>query len=302
MISGKLNYFLGSARKSLLQQGLNCPGCGSSASTIVSRKYLVTALRRCRNCALQYRTPTTTEKEGYNFYQHDYSQGFTTAMPSAVELAALKQNQFKGTDRDYARALRILAALGCRPGMRLLDYGCSWGYGSWQFAQAGYEVVGFEISVARCEYARQHLAVDAHHEPEKVKGPFDVFFASHVLEHVPSPLDVLQCAVSLVRPGGWIVILAPNGSHHFRAKKAKDWDRLWGMVHPNFLDELFFQQIFAEGLLVCSTEYDLSLIESWANSPETVQITSLEGSELLAVARTKTDRKTADDCVSHANA
>jgi 2-polyprenyl-3-methyl-5-hydroxy-6-metoxy-1,4-benzoquinol methylase len=287
MISSKLNYFLGSARKSILQQGLNCPGCGSSTSTIVSRKYLVTALRRCRNCALQYRTPTTPESEDYFFYQHDYAQGFTTEMPSADELEALKQKRFKGTDRDYSRALRILAALGCQPGMRLLDYGCSWGYGSWQFAQAAYQVVGFEISVARCEYAKKHLAVDAHHESENVKGPFDVFFASHVLEHVPSPLEVIQFAVSIVRPGGWIVILAPNGSRHFRARKAKDWDRLWGMVHPNFLDELFFQQIFAESLLVCSAEYDVNVIERWANSPEAVQIASLEGSELLAVARTK---------------
>src|SRR6185503_5040907 len=151
----RVNYFLDSARRSLLHQGFDCPCCGSSGSTVVSRKYLVTALRRCHNCALQFRTPTTSEKESYSFYQAEYAQGFTTEMPSAEELEMLKQKQFKGTDRDYSRALRILSALGCRPGMRLLDYGCSWGYGSWQFAQAGYEVAGFEISAPRCEYARK---------------------------------------------------------------------------------------------------------------------------------------------------
>jgi len=250
---------------------------------------LVTALRRCHNCALQFRTPTTSEKESYSFYQAEYAQGFTTEMPSAEELEMLKQKQFKGTDRDYSRALRILSALGCRPGMRLLDYGCSWGYGSWQFAQAGYEVAGFEISAPRCEYARKYLDIDAHTKQEKLEGPFDIFFASHVLEHVPSPLQVIEFAVSIVMPGGWIVILAPNGSRDFRAKKAKDWDHLWGRVHPNFLDELFFQQVFADSLLVCSSEYHARAIEKWANSPDDVLVTSLEGSELLAVARTKID-------------
>jgi 2-polyprenyl-3-methyl-5-hydroxy-6-metoxy-1,4-benzoquinol methylase len=254
----------------------------------VSRKYLVTGLRRCSKCSLQFRTPTTSAQENDRFYQEEYSQGFTTELPSAEELEVLKQKEFKGTERDYSRALRILSALGCQSGWRLLDYGCSWGYGSWQFAHAGYKVEGLEISVPRCEYAKQNLNVDAHTDPRKLKGPFDIFFASHVLEHVPSPLKVLEFAESIVRPGGWIVILAPNGSHHFRARKAKEWNHLWGMVHPNFLDEVFLQQVFSTGLFVCSDEYDVGDIKQWAASPQAIQITSLEGSELLAVARTKT--------------
>jgi cyclopropane fatty-acyl-phospholipid synthase-like methyltransferase len=223
-------------------------------------------------------------------------------MPSADELAVLKQKQFKGTDRDYSRALHILSALGCQPGARLLDYGCSWGYGSWQFAQAGYKVVGLDISVPRCEYAKKNLGVDVCAEPERLKEPFDIFFASHVLEHVPSPLKVLEFATSIVRPGGWIVILAPNGSRHFRAKKGKDWDHLWGMVHPNFLDEVFFQHVFSASLLVCSDEYDVSVIEKWANFPKAVEITSLEGSEILVVTRTNTDRKIPGSfCIDCAN-
>jgi len=285
MTSSKLNYFLGSAKKSLWQQGLNCPCCGSSRSTLVRRKYLVTALRRCGKCSLQFRTPTTTEKESNQFYQNGYAHGFTTEMPSPDELEVLKQKEFKGTERDYSRALRILSALGCQPGERLLDYGCSWGYGSWQFMHAGYKVVGLEISAPRCSYAKKNLDVEAYDDPQKLEGPFDIFFASHVLEHVPSPLKVLEFAASIVRPGGWIVILAPNGSRHFRAKKPKEWDHLWGMVHPNFLDEIFLQQVFSESLLVCSGEYDVADIESWANSPDAVKVTSLEGSELLAVTR-----------------
>ena len=285
MISPKLKYFLGSTKKWLLHDGFSCPACGHSASTVVSRKYLVTALRRCANCALQFRTPTTTEKESYSFYQSDYAQGFTTEMPSPEELNLLLQTEFKGTERDYSRALQILSALGCQPGQRLLDYGCSWGYGSWQLARAGYQVTGLEISRPRCEYARQHLQINAYSDPNEIKGPFDIFFSSHVLEHVPSPLQVLDFAASIVKPGGWVVTLAPNGSQHFRTRKTADWNHLWGMVHPNFLDDLFFQKVFAESLLLCSDEYTLEDIQRWAEFPEAIRIMSLQGPELLAVSR-----------------
>ena len=285
MIPNKVRYFMGSAKKSLLQQGFDCPGCGSSTSAVVSRKYFVTALRRCSNCALQFRTPTTSANENYLFYQDGYSQGFTTDVPSPEELDDLKQAGFEGAERDYSRAVRILTALGCQPGQRLLDYGCSWGYGSWQLAQAGYQVVGLEISAGRCEYAKKNLGIEAYDDPEDVTGPSDIFFCSHVIEHVPSPAKLLEFAVSSVKPGGWIVILAPNGSQQFRAVYPKEWNHLWGMVHPHFLDEVFLQQVFSESLLVGSSEIAPGVIEQWANKPGAVQFSSLEGSELLAVTR-----------------
>ncbi len=285
MVSPKLKYLLDSVKKNILQTGFDCPACGHAKSILVSRKYLVTALRRCSNCCLQFRTPTTTEEESYNFYQEEYSQGFTTEMPPAADLEALKQREFKGTERDYSGALQILSALKCKPGARLLDYGCSWGYGSWQFARAGYRVVGLDISVPRCEYARKNLAIEAFNDPKELEGPFDIFFSSHVLEHVLSPLSVLEFAASIVRPGGWIVTLAPNGSRHFRSQKAREWNHLWGMVHPNFLDEVFFAQTFSKSLFMASSDYDLGEIEKWASSPGRVQFNSLHGSELLAVSR-----------------
>ncbi|HYW73832.1 MAG TPA: class I SAM-dependent methyltransferase [Pyrinomonadaceae bacterium] len=248
-------------------------------------------MRRCRKCSLQFRTPTTSEKENYSFYQRDYSQGFTTELPTPEELDGLKRNQFQGSERDYSPALRILRALGCQPGERLLDYGCSWGYGSWQLAQAGYQVAGLEISVPRCEYAKQNLSVDAYDDPKKLEGPFDIFFSSHVIEHLPSPLEFLEFADSIVRPGGWIVILAPNGSQHFRARSATEWDHLWGMLHPNFVDEVFFQHVFTDSLFMSSGEHDLTGLQQWARDPQAIQLMNLEGSELLAVTRRGIDHR-----------
>ena len=139
-----------------------------------------------------------------SFYQTRYSQGFTTDTPSPAQLDALKASGFKGTEKDYTQNLAVLRAIGCRPGARLFDYGCSWGYGSWQLVQAGYDVTAFEISVPRADYARIHLGINVQTRPEDVQGPFDAFFSSHVPEHVTSVADTLCLArrVLETRTGG----------------------------------------------------------------------------------------------------
>ncbi len=47
---------------------------------------------------------------------------------------------------------------------------------------------------------------------EDVSGKFDVFFSSHVLEHVPDLRKVFEYAASVLRRGGIFVAFTPNGS------------------------------------------------------------------------------------------
>jgi 2-polyprenyl-3-methyl-5-hydroxy-6-metoxy-1,4-benzoquinol methylase len=282
----RVRYLLNSTRKLLTRQGLACPSCGHADSTIICRKYLVTALRRCRACHLLFRAPTTLPDENRSFYQSEYSQGFTTDMPTAEQLGQLTQTQFRGSEKDYTAYIDILKALGARPGARLFDYGCSWGYGSWQFAQAGFAVTAFEISLPRADYAKTHLNVDVHTATESVRGPFDIFFSAHVLEHVPSIADSIRLARTLVKDGGWFVALTPNGAAARRAHHPEGWMQWWGQVHPNFLDDEFYRHAFrADPHLLASSPYDLTALAQWAARPAAATALDLSGSELLVVAR-----------------
>ena len=58
----------------------------------------------------------------------------------------LLSTRFAGEEKNYAGYIAVLHALGVAEGARMLDFGCSWGYGSWQLAQAGFAVEAFEIS------------------------------------------------------------------------------------------------------------------------------------------------------------
>ena len=230
------------------------------------------------------------------FYQSAYREGFTTDLPDDAALAELIARRFRDTDRDYGRTIRILRALGVAPGSRLFDFGCSWGYGSWQLRDAGFEVEAYEISVPRRTFAAEKLGIAVQDSTDAVAGPFDVFFSSHVLEHVPEHGPVFALAHRLLRPGGLFVALTPNGSDIFRRKWPRRWHTHWSKVHPLLLDELYYDRVFAAvpRLFASSdhgvggaraVDYDYDAIAGAALADGARVALDLSGGELLCAAR-----------------
>lgn len=285
----KLRYFQDSVKKYITRTGFECPSCGAQHSVVVSRKYIVTTLRRCGTCGLLFRAPTTTPEEFARFYQTGYSEGFTTDMPSTADLQKMLNTSFAGSEKDYERYVSVLNALGLKRDAKLLDYGCSWGYGSWQFVRAGFNVSSFELSVPRCMYARDQLGVDAHSNIASLRNGCDVFFSAHVLEHIPNVQAVFTLAKQRVRKGGYFVAVTPNGSKEIREANEEAWDRLWGFVHPLFLDVDFYCKQFGEySYYIDSTPFDTSELRKWSlevNDRPRRAINKVNGSELLVVVR-----------------
>lgn len=285
----KTAYSLNSAWNLIRRKGLACPSCGALKSTKIKRKYLVMTLMRCNSCKLLFRVPTTNPTENENFYQRTYQQGFTTEMPSLAALSKLKSLKFQNTEKNYTHYIDILNALGLKKNSRILDFGCSWGYGSWQFKQGGYDVQSFEISRPRCEYAIRHMNVDATWNLDDLRGPFDVFFSSHVIEHVPSVKETILLAEKLLKPGGYFVAFTPNGSNAYRELSPSSWKHAWSIVHPNLLDEEYYEHTFRNtSFIIGSNPYDTNAIMVWAqeaNCSPKQKVLSLDGNELLCIAK-----------------
>jgi 2-polyprenyl-3-methyl-5-hydroxy-6-metoxy-1,4-benzoquinol methylase len=270
-----------------------CPNCCSDKATTVDQKYLVTKLMRCANCRLLFRVPITTDTENERFYNLKYEQGFTTDMPSDQELAVMLKTNFAGNDRDYGVYVNVLESLALPAGAQIFDFGCSWGYGSYQLTQAGYEVTAYEVSNTRLNFARNKLSItvvdafDACLEDHNYLGRFDCFFSSHVLEHVPSPSAIFRAAWKLLKPGGIFVAFAPNGSVDFRAENFALWHKLWGEVHPNFLDDEFYKCNFENSpAILSSAVYDYDAIAKASfDAPGIRAIGNLAGQELFFAAR-----------------
>lgn len=282
-ISEKIDYFLRCAAKRVNQQPIQCPNCGSDESILCQRKYLISELRRCISCRLLFRYPTDSKNENYEFYQADYSQGFTTDCPTDLELKQLLDIGFNNEERNYSPYIEILKKLHVPEDTALIDFGCSWGYGTWQLAQAGYNVQGFDISRPRAFYARDKLGLRVTDNDAELSPGADIFFSSHVLEHVPSIHEVVSLAKRLVNPGGLFVSFTPNGSEEFRMSNPSAFHRLWGRVHPTVVDDAFYKHLFAESaFLLDSNPYDYTAIEQWDRRNPLV--IDLSGSELMVAA------------------
>lgn len=189
-----------------------CPFCHHTQAKVLGRKYLVVQLRKCEKCGLMFRFPKEQQEENLRFYQSDYKEGMTTELPDNLDLKHLLENKFKGTSKDFSDKINLVKSY--LPTGKVLDYGCSWGYGVWQFKQAGYETIGFEISQPRADFGRNSLGVDIISQIEDINNlndaSFDIIFTSHVLEHLPDISNVFKLFQRLLKTGGILAIFVPN--------------------------------------------------------------------------------------------
>lgn len=227
--SSKFQYFLWSALR-VFGADTRCPSCGSDSTSLIRRKYLVTSLYRCTDCYLMFRVPKGDPTGTIEFYQSEYTEGITTDCPSREQLESLKKTRFAGTEKDFSRYIEVLKAAGLREGASVLDFGCSWGYGSWQMRQAGFEVYSYEISKPRAMYAEAMLGCSMV-TPDTLPTKVDCIFSSHVIEHLENPQALWDVARRVVRPGGTAVVFMPNGD-----LTREGVHLIWGRVHPLLID------------------------------------------------------------------
>lgn len=281
----KINYLSWAVRRALTKSS-TCPYCGSADRALIERKFIVTALVECADCGLRYRTPVDDPSVSIDYYQDSYRQGFTTELPDASQLEELKRTRFRDTEKDFGSYIAVLEMVGLERGSTVLDFGASWGYGSWQLQQHGYVVTSYEIGQRRAAYAREKLACNVCTSKETIIGKFDCIFSSHVLEHMSDPGEFWRVSKERVRPGGTVVCIVPNGDPaSLRALGASRYHHLWGKVHPLLLSARVLHRMASDhgfDSATYSSPYPLDLIKSYSSEGD------VSGDELLVVARHRT--------------
>lgn len=247
----KSRYFLRSLISYFDKRSKICPNCGSTSGVIIDRKYFFTGLKRCSDCRMMFRLPADNVQMNEAFYNLNYHEGQTTRIPDEETLQKMLAVGFNCDWNDYDSYIQTLKNLDVGEGSRVLDFGCSWGYGSYQLRQAGYDVLSYDIAQERRGFGVKRLGVRLIDDPDLiVEGhplyqSFDCFFSAHVLEHVPTPGKTIEFARRCLKPGGVFVAFVPNGNMTYRKFSPSSWRAMWGDVHPNFLDSEFFNKQFA---------------------------------------------------------
>ncbi len=265
-LKAKVHYF-GWAAARIIGADTTCPACGRRSTQLVRRKYLVTALYECPNCHIRFRVPKESNERADDLYNKEtYRQGFTTTLPSQAALDDLLRIKFAGTEKDFAPYIKVIKSY-LPSGARILDFGCSWGYGSWQIRQAGFEVSCYEIGEMRARYAKERLGCTMVDDLRTLDGTVDCLFSSHVIEHLPDPGILMAEARKLLAPGGYFISFCPNGNPE---RRDRNYHRYWNKVHPLLITPEFMRwAIRKNGLTECEIAAGDNMV----------------GPELLAVAR-----------------
>jgi hypothetical protein len=286
MNNQRINYFATSFMRYFSDQ--SCPFCQSRSVSQIDRKYIVTRLFECQNCHLYFRHPKDKPAFNKRFYQQDYVEyGLTTNIPAPDLLEQYKASNFKNSGKDFSAVIDFIRMLtGSKP-IKIVDYGASWGYTSFQFKNAGFEVQSFEISKPMARQGNDLLGLTIRTDISKLEPGNDVFFSSHVIEHLSDIHILLDAAEALILEDGFFIVYCPNGSKPFRDKYPDLFGSLWGMVHPNFLNKEFYSTIFKRNpYLIASAPYgDINIFSSWDQRSQIIY--DVSGEELLIACKIK---------------
>ena len=111
------------------------------------------------------------------------------------------------------RAFRLLAA---NHGGRLLEVGPGSGSLMAYFARRGWDVIGLDLSASVARNIRERYGLPMltktleEHREKEAGEQYDAIVMRHVVEHFSNPVDALQCAEALLRPGGMLYVAVPN--------------------------------------------------------------------------------------------
>jgi 2-polyprenyl-3-methyl-5-hydroxy-6-metoxy-1,4-benzoquinol methylase len=178
-------------------------------------------LDRCSSCGfVQVRDQPTAEA-----LRELYGNGYFERGKYDDEFAQARETQ---------RRLALLERAGVPEGGRVLDAGCATG----DFLSAGqgsYEMWGLDVSAYATELARARNPSCAHRiftgfveDQDLEPGTFDAVALWDVVEHLWDPRLVLSRLVTLLRPGGSLLLSTPD----IGAVVARLMQRRWAFMTP----------------------------------------------------------------------
>ncbi len=184
-----------------------------------------------------------------------------------AEEAAYIETQLQANLDKFRNQAGILAEHPPLSGARILDIGCGGGLFLSLLKQRGARVTGIELSDSRAQYARMKHDLQIYKHPiesdfwqKGFAGHFDAVTLWDVIEHVNYPFQTLQCAVNVLRPGGWLLIDTPCRDSFYHRFGELTY-RLTGGRYPTFLNAMYSSHLFGHKQIFSTPEMRL-LFES----------------------------------------
>jgi 2-polyprenyl-3-methyl-5-hydroxy-6-metoxy-1,4-benzoquinol methylase len=202
--------------------------------------------------------------EGYHFTDYlDPVEGITPGIDASqltTAESAYIESQLQANLNKFGNQADILARHLPLPGARVLDIGCGGGLFLSLLKEKGAQVTGIELSDSRAQYARTKHNLEIYKVPIESdlwqKGSansFDAVTLWDVIEHVNYPFQTLQCAVNVLKQGGFILMDTPCRDSFYH-RFGEFTYRLTGGRYPTFLNAMYSSHLFGHKQIFSTAE------------------------------------------------
>ncbi|RII27776.1 MAG: hypothetical protein CXR31_05995 [Geobacter sp.] len=208
------------------QRTEKCPLCGCAVHVVTDsatgyqqgRTYTIL---ECEGCLSSFSSPLEVSDEIYGQIYANVRNvpGYNRYFRYAQEILTRRRplDYLMGQEESYwavAHHLRKRREAGEK--LNILELGCGMGYFTHALAQDGFTVTGVDISSHAVSWAREHYgpyyACTTLDELQARGDRYDAIIMNQLIEHLPDVHGFMADAVSLLSPGGEILITTPNKS------------------------------------------------------------------------------------------
>ena len=196
-----------------------CMMCGSGEFDFHERighrgKFRYVSCRSCSNVFLNPRPRYDEEylETAYSLYDEDHGRAKDDALDSPEDRKLIER---------HGVTLAHLEGVYAKGG-KILDVGCCTGHFLLAAKSRGWIPFGIDISASMVDFVRDVLRIPVERGQFHLLdmdgwAPFDVIHCSHVIEHVPNPIEWMETFRKYVHRDGIVVINVPN---HYSPEKS----------------------------------------------------------------------------------
>jgi SAM-dependent methyltransferase len=162
---------------------------------------------QCEKCDAIYLYPVPTVEEEKVFYLKEFEGFMSTRVGDHRDWSNANKHKISNQDQVTRRLPFIEKYL--KPGVDLLEIGCSSGFMLDMFREKGANCVGIEPSGEFSEFLQDNGHQVFNDLSEVTGQQFDIITHYFVFEHIRDPFTFLKQSYDLVKPGGVMVCEIP---------------------------------------------------------------------------------------------
>jgi SAM-dependent methyltransferase len=221
-----------------------CPLCQTDEREVRYAEFGAHKVVRCRKCKVHYLYPRLTENAMRRAYaDDDYFEGGHSGYSDTSY--ALQERALRST---FKRLMRNLQKRGLTGGA-LLEVGCGYGY----LLEEAKEFFSLRVGT---ELSRQGVQFSSTRADQVYEGgidqltdglKFDCVLATHVIEHVYEPLEFVRRLVDHTKPGGKVVLAAPDMGGLLRKLMGRRWPSFKVPEHVLYFDATTLSSLMRQG-------------------------------------------------------